>query len=232
MRSSLNIVALILIAPLLCGAALVVGFVVFVGLTVPQLPAWAQPGVVQWMMDVPQNSESSDNGSSSAAGITAVPWEDYEGLYLDAEIYGIPLWGPIEHWSNTHEKPLLGCVFHDPRYSSHTGADFPVNIGTPLHTTLAGKVDWAGANGPWGNLVVVENNGYQIWLAHLDSVSVVEGQILEYGDIVGLSGNTGNSTGPHLHYGIKHKTEAGSFVWLNPQYFFSEDEYIYIGCSD
>ena len=103
---------------------------------------------------------------------------------------------------------------------------------TPIHTTIAGKVVWAGANGPWGNLVVVENGGYQVWLAHLESVHVVEGQVLDYGDFVGLSGNTGNSTGPHLHYGIKHKTEAGSFVWLNPQYFFSIDDYIYIGCSD
>ena len=232
MRSSLVIVALILLAPLLCGAALVVGYVVIVGLTVPQLPAWAQPGVVEWMMDIPQNSESSDNGSSSAAGQTAVPWDDYSDLYLDADIYGIPLWGPIEHWSDTYDKPLLGCVFHDPHYTSHTGADFPVNVGTPIHATLAGKVVWAGANGPWGNLVVVENGGYQIWMAHLDAIQVVEGQVLEYGDVVGLSGNTGNSTGAHLHYGIKHKTEAGSFVWLNPQYFFSADDYIYIGCSD
>ena len=91
---------------------------------------------------------------------------------------------------------------------------------------------WAGSNGPWGNLVVVENNGYQVWLAHLSSVQVVEGQILNYGDVVGLSGNTGNSTGAHLHYGIRQKTGEQSAVWLNPQNFFSENEYIYIGCSD
>jgi murein DD-endopeptidase MepM/ murein hydrolase activator NlpD len=91
---------------------------------------------------------------------------------------------------------------------------------------------WAGSNGPWGNLVVVENNGYQVWLAHLSNVQVVEGQILNYGDVVGLSGNTGNSTGAHLHYGIRQKTGEQSAVWLNPQNYFTVDEYINIGCSD
>ena len=75
------------------------------------------------------------------------------------------------------------------------------------------------------------NNGYQVWLAHLSSIQVSEGDILNYGDVVGLSGNTGNSTGAHLHYGIKHMTEAGSHVWLNPQLFFTDDEFINIGCS-
>ena len=78
------------------------------------------------------------------------------------------------------------------------GVDFPVNEGTPVHTTMAGKVVWAGPNGPWGNLVVVENNGYQVWFAHLSVISVSVGDILEYGDVVGLSGNTGNSTGYRL----------------------------------
>ncbi len=220
-------------APLLCGAALVVGYVMLVVMTIPQLPTWAQPGVEQWLFDVPQYAETSDNGSygnSTPAGMSAVPFDGYVGP--GSEIYGLPLVGSIPHWGDMYDKPLLGCVFQDPHYQTHTGADFPVNEGTPLHTTITGKVVWAGSNGPWGNLVVVENNGYQVWLAHLSSVQVVEGQILNYDDVVGLSGNTGNSTGAHLHYGIRQKTGEQSAVWLNPQNFFTEDEYIYIGCSD
>lgn len=219
-------------APLFCGAALVVGYVMLVVMTIPQLPPWAQPSVEQWLFDIPQYSESSDNGmlgDSVPAGMSAVPWDGYVGP--SAEIYGLPLIGPIQHWSTWYDKPLLGCVFHDAHYQTHTGSDFPVNEGTPIHTTLAGKVVWAGSNGPWGNLVVIENNGYQVWLAHLSQITVSAGDILQYGEVVGLSGNTGNSTGPHLHYGIKQKTGENSFVWLNPQNFFTPNEYIYIGCG-
>lgn len=223
----------LMIAPLLCGAALTVGYVMLVVLTIPQLPAWAQPAVKQWLFDIPQYAESSDNGSygnSLPSGMSAVPFDGYVGP--DAAIYGLPLVGPLQHWSEWVDKPLLGCTFQDAYYSTHTGNDFPVNEGTPVHTTLAGKVVWAGSNGPWGNLVVVENDGYQVWLAHLSSVQVVEGQIVNHGEIVGLSGNTGNSTGAHVHYGIRQKTGEKSAAWLNPQSFFTSDEYISFGCSD
>jgi len=220
-------------APLLCGVALVIGYVLLIVLTIPQLPAWAQTGVLLWLFDVPQYAETVDNGSddgSTSAEMSAVPWDGYIGP--EADIHGLPLVGPVQLWSTWYDKPLLGCVFQDPNYQTHTGSDFPVNEGTPVHATMGGKVVWAAENGPWGNLVVVENNGYQIWLAHLSSIQVSEGDILNYGDVVGLSGNTGNSTGAHLHYGIKQQTGAGTYVWLNPQSFFTEDEYIYIGCSD
>jgi len=212
---------LLMFAPLLCGAALVVGYVMLVVMTIPQLPVWAQPGVEQWLFDIPQYAETSDNGSygnSTPAGMSAVPWDGYVGP--GSEIYGLPLVGPIQHWSEWYDKPLLGCTFHDPYYDSHTGDDFPVNEGTPVHATMG------------GNLVVVENSGYQVWLAHLSSIDVSQGDILHYGDVIGLSGNTGNSTGAHLHYGIKHKTGEKSYVWLNPRSFFSDDEFINIGCSD
>ena len=217
---------------LLCGMAFVVGYVVLIAISIPQMPTWAQPGMEEWLLDIPQYAEVYDNGSygdSTPAGMSAVPWDGYVGA--DSDIHGLPLVGPLQHWSTWYDKPLLGCVFQDPHYRTHTGSDFPVNEGTPVHTTLAGKVVWAGSNGPWGNLVVVENNGYQVWLAHLSSIQVSAGDILNYGDVVGLSGNTGNSTGAHLHYGIKQKTGENSYVWLNPQSFFTADEFISIGCS-
>ncbi len=73
---------------------------------------------------------------------------------------------------------------------------------------------------------------WAVWLAHLSQIDVSPGEILHYSDVVGLSGNTGNSTGAHVHYGIKQKTGEKSGVWLNPQSFFTQDEYISIGCSD
>ena len=223
-----------LAAPLLCGAAFVVAYVMLVALTIPQLPAWAQPGVYQWLMDIPQDSEygineGNGNGGSAPAGV-GVGWDEYSGP--DGDIHGLPLIGPIHHWGYISEKPILGCVFHDPNYSSHIGDDFPVDEGTPVYATLGGKVIWADWNGPWGNLVVLQNGPYQIWLAHLSAISVSPGDILGYGDPVGLSGTTGNSTGPHVHYGIKFKTEAGSYAWLDPQNFFTDDLYLKTGCGD
>ncbi|MBK7454334.1 MAG: M23 family metallopeptidase [Anaerolineales bacterium] len=115
--------------------------------------------------------------------------------------------------------------------TSHSRVDLPVNEGTPIYTTIARPVVWAAENGPWGNLVVVENDGYQVWLAHLSSIEVSEGDILEYGGLIGLSGNTGNSTGGHLHYGIKHRTGRAVSSGSTRAYF-TEDEIIPIGCSD
>ena len=96
---------------------------------------------------------------------------------------------------------------------------------------MAGRVVWAGPNGPWGNLVVVENGSYQIWFAHLSQVDVFTGEILDYGDVVGLVGSTGNSTGPHLHYGIKQRTEDGGQVWLDPLGYFGGDKYAWAICD-
>jgi len=94
---------------------------------------------------------------------------------------------------------------------------------------MAGRVVWSESNGPWGNLVVVENNGYQIYLAHLETIAVKQGQILRYGDSVGEVGSTGNSTGPHLHYGIKRHTDGGQ-VWLDPVAFFDGADYLKVVC--
>ena len=223
-------------APFLCGAVFLIGDVIIVALTIPQLPGWAQPGVKKWLFDIPQHSETSDNGNYGNYGNTSsttqgrVEWRGYQGPNDD--IYGIPFEGPIKHWSDEYEKPLLGCVFRDIYYSDHTGADFPVNIGTPIHATMGGEVVWAGENGPWGNLVVIENSSFQTWFAHLDSFQVTPGQIVDYGDIVGLSGNTGNSSGPHLHYGIKQHINEDHYEWVNPQLFFNMDDVINFGCSD
>jgi murein DD-endopeptidase MepM/ murein hydrolase activator NlpD len=235
MKSVLKFVMFMMAAPFLCGVAFLMGYVILVALTIPQLPVWAQPGVTEWLLDIPQpvDSEIGDNGTygdSAPAGQGRVEWSDYVGP--DGVIRGLPLWGPIRHWSNWHDKPLLGCLFHDPFYSNHTGADFPVYPGTPIHATMGGEVVWADYNGPWGNLVVIQNGDYQVWLAHLDAIHVVPGQIVGYDDVIGLSGNTGNSSGPHLHYGIKQRTGEDTYVWLNPQLFFDLNDVINFGCSD
>jgi len=115
------------------------------------------------------------------------------------------LYGSLQHWSTWYDKPLPGCIFHDLHYQSHTGHDFPVNEGMLVHTTMGGEVVWAGSNNPRGNLVVFENNDYQVWLAHLSSITVSKGYILHYREIFGLSRNAGNSKGARLPFASSRK---------------------------
>nr|WP_214662268.1 transglycosylase family protein [Streptomyces polyasparticus] len=83
----------------------------------------------------------------------------------------------------------------------HTGIDFPAPSGTPVRSVGPGAVVSAGWDGAYGNAVVIEMvDGSFTLYAHLSSTEVSAGQSVDGGTVVGLSGNTGNSTGPHLHF--------------------------------
>jgi len=91
----------------------------------------------------------------------------------------------------------------------HNGVDFRASVGTPLKTALSGIVigvgntDIACPGASYGKWVMIEhNNGLSTLYAHLSLIKVVEGQVLITGDVLGYSGNTGYSTGPHLHFGV------------------------------
>ncbi len=99
--------------------------------------------------------------------------------------------------------PLQGRLtqgFH----SGHKALDLAVPEGTPVRATMDGQVVFAGwdAHG-YGNLVVLENGPYRTYYAHLSEIPVQVGQQVRAGEVIALSGNTGNSTGPHLHYEIR-----------------------------
>jgi murein DD-endopeptidase MepM/ murein hydrolase activator NlpD len=89
-------------------------------------------------------------------------------------------------------------------HASHHGLDFGIPVGTSIKSTMDGKVIYAGWNNQgYGNLVIVENGPYRTYYAHLSDVPVNVGDVVRKGQTVGISGNTGNSTGPHLHYEIR-----------------------------
>ena len=100
-------------------------------------------------------------------------------------------------------RPVAGPItqYYHP---GHNGLDFGIVVGTPIEATMDGKVVSAGWNNQgYGNLVIVENGPYRTYYAHLSSIPVSVGDSVAAGSVVGLSGNTGNSTGPHLHYEIR-----------------------------
>lgn len=99
--------------------------------------------------------------------------------------------------------PVVGTLSQD-YHAGHHGLDIAVPLGTPVHSTQSGRVIHAGWNDEgYGNLVIVENGAYRTYYAHLEDIDVQVGDQLASGAVVGLSGSTGNSTGPHVHYEVR-----------------------------
>ncbi|RLV01375.1 peptidase M23 [Streptomyces griseocarneus] len=104
--------------------------------------------------------------------------------------------------------------------NGHTGQDFAVPVGTPVRAVGDGTVVSAGCGGAYGiSMVIQHEGGWYSQYAHLSAQLASPGQHVRGGRMVGLSGTTGNSTGPHLHFEIRTTPEYGSAVdpveWLN-----------------
>ncbi|WP_328885830.1 M23 family metallopeptidase [Streptomyces sp. NBC_00316] len=96
---------------------------------------------------------------------------------------------------------------------SHTGIDFPVATGTSVKAITSGTVVTAGWGGAYGNQVVIKHaDGRYSQYGHLSSLSVSAGQTVTVGQQVGLSGATGNVTGPHLHFEVRTGPAYGSDI--------------------
>lgn len=91
----------------------------------------------------------------------------------------------------------------------HNGIDFPGPIGTPIHATGAGTVEKATSGRGYGKHIIIDHGyGYKTLYAHLSEMAVTAGDSVEREDIIGRMGNTGRSTGPHLHYTVYYDGNA------------------------
>ncbi|MEV7523461.1 M23 family metallopeptidase [Streptomyces sp. NPDC091371] len=96
---------------------------------------------------------------------------------------------------------------------SHTGIDFHAASGTSVHAVGAGVVVEAGYGGAYGNNVVIKHNdGTYTQYGHMSRLSVSVGQQVTPGQQIGLSGSTGNSSGPHLHFEARTGADYGSDI--------------------
>ncbi|MBW5484185.1 M23 family metallopeptidase [Streptomyces bambusae] len=96
---------------------------------------------------------------------------------------------------------------------SHTGIDFHAATGTSVRAVGAGVIVEAGYGGAYGNNVVIKHNdGTYTQYAHMSSLSVSVGQQVTPGQQIGLSGSTGNSSGPHLHFEARSGANYGSDI--------------------
>ena len=90
------------------------------------------------------------------------------------------------------------------RSSRHTGLDIAASVGTPIKVVADGIITYAAYSGSYGYLVKVDHgNGVETWYAHTSKMYVKPGQEVKAGDVIAAVGNTGNSTGPHLHLEIR-----------------------------
>ena len=97
----------------------------------------------------------------------------------------------------------------------HQGIDLPYPTGTPVPAAFDGKVRISDYIGGYGNLVVIRHaNGLETFYAHLSRRDVNSGDWVSAGDIIGLGGSTGRSTGPHLHFETRYKGAAFDPSWL------------------
>ena len=97
----------------------------------------------------------------------------------------------------------------------HQGIDLPYPTGTPVAAAFDGKVRISDYVGGYGNLVVIRHaNGLETFYGHLSKRNVESGDWVSAGDIIGLGGSTGRSTGPHLHFETRYKGAAFDPAWL------------------
>ena len=103
------------------------------------------------------------------------------------------------------KHPILG-------YSKmHRGVDFAAKRGTPIMAAGDGRVTFAGRNGSFGRFIEIKHlNNFKTRYAHLYKFSkgIKKGKVVKQGDIIGFVGTSGRSTGPHLHYEVKHKNRT------------------------
>lgn len=91
----------------------------------------------------------------------------------------------------------------------HNGIDFTADVGTPVQATAPGTVDDAGYDSANGNRVSIDHGfGYRSVYGHLSKISVAPGEQIKRGQRIGLSGNTGRSSGPHLHYTLYYRGQT------------------------
>lgn len=112
-------------------------------------------------------------------------------------------------WTGTAGYPTY------PSGKKHTGIDFGISQGTPVGAAVSGtvaQVNDSGSKGYGRHVIVQGDNGKWFVYGHLSQPKVSKGQHVEAGNLIGLSGNTGNSTGPHLHFEARNNSRYGSDI--------------------
>ncbi len=114
--------------------------------------------------------------------------------------------------------PHIGKVYSKfgyRRHRRHQGVDLPLPTGTPVNVAFDGRVRYSGYVSGYGNLVIVRHeNGLETFYGHLSKRLAEASQWVRAGDVIGLGGSTGRSSGPHLHFETRYKGYAFDPQWI------------------
>ena len=137
--------------------------------------------------------------TATAAGVAAVPQAPATATdQMVMPVHG----GRITSEFGPRTHPVTGA------HRDHHGLDIAAATGTPIGAAADGKVTFAGSQGGYGNVVIVDHgNGTETRYAHQDTIAVTVGQSIRAGQRVGTVGSTGMSTGPHLHFEVRRHGE-------------------------
>lgn len=137
----------------------------------------------------------------------------------------------LMHWPLNNHIITAGWTYNDG--SAHNAIDLRASVGTPVFAAEPGTVNmvqyWDGktikGNQSYGNLIRIRHSNYQgtkqleTYYAHLSKILVSNGQTVSEGQIIGYSGNTGHSTGPHLHFEVRvNRNRSNPLYWLDDDF--------------
>lgn len=122
---------------------------------------------------------------------------------------------PVIVGTGTFIYPVGSRYFTQYYWYGHQAIDIALSEGQAVYASDTGTVTFAGWNTyGYGNLIVVNHgNGYETFYAHLSGINVVPGQIVYQGNVIGTSGNTGRSSGPHIHFEIRINNSRDDPCW-------------------
>jgi len=116
---------------------------------------------------------------------------------------------------NHYNAPLYGKIYSGYKFrrtAQHQGVDIPLTVGDTIRAAFDGVVRYTGVTkqtGGYGNLVIIRHsNGLETYYGHLSKILASPNDPVKAGDVIGLGGSTGRSTGPHLHFETRYKGQS------------------------
>lgn len=141
------------------------------------------------------------------------------------------------HWPLNEHIITAGWTYNDG--SKHDATDFRASVGTPVFSSEPGIVNWVqywdgvstSGNQSYGNVIRIQHDNYQgskkleTYYAHLSKILVTNGQTVTEGQLIGYSGNTGHTTGPHLHFEVRvNRNRSNPLNWLDDDFTCANSE--------